>query len=200
MRLHRVFSPARLFTSRATDDRIVEQLSYVDRMELHKLISINGRAAAPADEGLISRGEFGVLMDAMFQPATNASFKWQRTTNLNGRKVDVYAFRVPKARGYALAGRERTIVVGYTGNLYADAVTKAVIRIRMTCVDIPPNPDFTDVSLTLDYQTTGVAGKQFVLPAHYTLDIRNNLGVTVSEADYVDYRRFAAQTTVTFEQ
>jgi hypothetical protein len=41
-----------------------------------------------------------VLMDVMFQPETDASFTWQRTATLNGRKVDVYAFRVPGARGF----------------------------------------------------------------------------------------------------
>jgi hypothetical protein len=188
---------------RPQQDVIEEQVSYVDGREMHKVLKMNGQppgTGAGADQGMSSRGEFAALLNAIFQPETQTEFRFERTVALNGARVDIFSFRVPQPRGYVLQGRQGKVVVGYRGKLYADAVTAAVVRIEMNCTDIPPNPDYSEVGLTLDYKPTAVAGRRFILPAHYSLHVRNSLAVTEIETDYRAYRRFAADSSITFSE
>jgi hypothetical protein len=188
---------------RPQQDAIEEQVSYVDGREIHKVLKMNGQppgSGASADQGMVSRGEWAALLSTMFQPETQTEFRFEKTMPLNGARVDVFSFRVPQERGYVLAGREGKMVVGYRGKLYADAATAAVVHIEMNCTGIRPNPDYSEVGLTLDYKSTLVAGRRFILPAHYSLHARNSLAVTEIETDYRDYRRFAADSTVRFSE
>jgi hypothetical protein len=70
-------------------DLIEEQLSFVNNREIRKVLEINGRAAAPEGPdqlmGTYSRGEFGNLLDIIFEPATGAEIRWKRPAALNRR-------------------------------------------------------------------------------------------------------------------
>ncbi len=65
-------------------------------------------ASQPVAGETLSRGEFGKLLDIVFDPATGADIRWERLGILNGRKVaciaSLFAFRNP--RGYGLGGIE----------------------------------------------------------------------------------------------
>lgn len=154
-------------------DVIDEQLTFVNNKEIPKVSRIDGRAAAPdgPDQlmGTYSRGEFGNLLDIIFEPATGVGIRWDRLTTLNRRRVYVFAFRVPQSRGYTLTESKRSIQVPFEGFVYADYETKAVVRIDMKCVDIPADSEYIGAGLTLDYKPARVAGQEFILSAHYLL-------------------------------
>ena len=76
-------------------------------------------------------GEFGNLLDVIFEPATGADLRWDRAATLNRRRVDVIAFRVPQPSGYVLTESRRTIQVPFEGFVFADAQTHTVLRIQM---------------------------------------------------------------------
>jgi len=44
-----------------------------------------------------------------------------------------------------------------------------------------------------------VAGREFILPAHYLLHFEMVRGFAANEAEYTGYRRFSADTTIQFE-
>ena len=183
-------------------DLVEDQLSFVDK-EFRKPSKVNGRPV-PADEknpflGTLSRGEFGNLLDIIFEPGTGADLRWDRMATLNRRRVYVLAYRVPQARGYALTESKRTIQVPFKGFVYADAETRAVVRIEMKCVDIPRDSEYTGADLALDYKSAKVGGQEFVLPAHFLLHFQMGRGLVTSEADYTAYRRFSADTNIQFE-
>lgn len=76
--------------------------------------------------------------------------------------------------------------------MFSDAETGAVLRIELQC-EIPPDSEYTELELTLDYKPAEVAGRPFVLPSHYHMHSR-------SEADYRNYRRFDADSSITFDK
>ncbi len=201
--IHRSMMPASTTRPRLQTDIIEEQLSFVAHQEIHKVTRVNGTTVANLDPsqlpGSYSRGEFGNLLDQIFDPKTETSFAWGRTTRLNGHKTNVFAFRVPQTRGYGLLEAHRTIIAAYRGFIYADELSNAVIRIQMHCIDLPADSDFKSVELTLDYKPTRVAGQEFILPSHYLLRARKVDGDLTNEADYRSYRRFGSDATIEFD-
>jgi hypothetical protein len=185
---------------RATD--IEEQLSFVDNKEIRRVTRIDGQpvsARAGDQPAEMSWGEFGNLLDVIFEPATGAGLRWERAATLNRRRVDVIAFHVPQSSGYVLTESRRTIQVPFEGFVYADAQTHAVLRIQMKCTMIPDNSEYQAVNLTLDYKAARVAGQEFILPSHYQLTFRTDRANAVNEAEYAAYRRFSAEATIQFE-
>jgi len=184
-------------------DTVEEQIGYVDHRELHKVVRVNGRAPTENEaekSGMYSRGEFGALLDLMFRPETRAVFEWDRKAKLNGREMLVFAFRVPQLpNGYAIVEGSRTLIVPYKGVVFADAETKAVMRIQMTCTDIPSVSAYTGMELTIDYKRTQVAGQDFILPSHFVMNLKNREGDSTLDATYKDYRRFATDATIIFD-
>jgi hypothetical protein len=184
-------------------DVIEEQLSFVDNRETYKVMKINGRAAGKGDRaqigGMFSQGEFGNLLRNTLDTAAGAAFKWERVITMDGRPVNVFGFRVPAARGYAIAQGAQYVKAAYEGRLFADVRSSEVLRIQMKCVDIPSDAAYTQVELTLDYKPTLVAGMTYMLPSHYRLHTQSAGDDATNEADYKSCRRFEASATITFE-
>jgi hypothetical protein len=184
---------------------IEEQVSFVDNRETRRVVSLNGQpvAADSPDQqrGTPSRGEFGAILEVIFDPQTSASLKWERPTTLDHRPVYVISYRVPKSNGYILTESKQRIQAPYQGLVYADADTFGVVRIEMkiTPRDLPKNSEYVNAGLTLDYKPEQVAGQEHVLPAHYTLHYQTTRGMALYTADYTNYRKFSADATIQFE-
>jgi hypothetical protein len=195
--------PSGMVANNPQTDTIEEQLSFLDHQEIHKVVKVNGKAGRDVGRNpaldMYSRGEFGNLLEAIFNPETNAAIKWDRFATLNGRRMVVLSFRVPQSKGYSLTEPGRTLLVAYRGLVFADLETKAVMRIEMECMGIPGDSEYNGVNLTLDYKPTQVAGQQFTLPSHYLLHVRKAEGEVISNSDYRAYRRFGAEATITFD-
>lgn len=144
------------------------------------------------------RGEFGKVLDIVFDPETGADLRWDRVATLNGRRVSVVAFRVPQSRGYGLVESRRTIQVPFKGLVYADYETGAVVRIEMKCIDIPGDSEYKGADLTLEYSPAHVGGGEFMLPSRYLARFRMGRGEVTSEAEYTAWRRFSADTAIRF--
>ena len=151
--------------------------------------------------GTPSRGEFGNLLEVIFDPQTAANLKWERPTTLDRRPVYVFSYRVPQSKGYMLTETKQRIQAPYQGLVYADAETLTVVRIEMKVSpqDIPKGSEYVNAILTLDYKPAQVAGKEFVLPAHFSLRYQMVRGMAWYEAEYTNYRKFSADATIQFE-
>lgn len=186
-------------------DLIEEQITFVNNRETHRVLSLNGHPVAadgPGQQrGTPSRGEFGTLLEVIFDPRTSANLKWERPATLDRRPVYVFSYRVPQSKGYTLTETKQRIQVPFQGSVYADAETLTVVRIEMkiTSADIPKKSEYVGAALTLDYKPAEVAGQKFVLPAHFSLHYQLTRGMAGYEADYTDYRKFSADATIQFE-
>lgn len=188
-------------------DNIEEEVTYAGQKESYVVTRLNGKPvqgiAHEQVGGIVSSGEFGSLLKNTFDPNSGAQFRWERSTTRAGRKLYVFSFRVPQAGGYGLVESKRTIRVPYKGSVYSDAQTGAVMRIEMQG-EIPDNSEYKRLELALDYKPAQVAGREFILPSHFHMRSRQAANAfviteTVNEADYKAYRRFGADTSVTFQ-
>jgi hypothetical protein len=179
-------------------DLIQDNLSFVDHKELHSLTSMDGTPIKDQLVGTFSRGEFGNLLESLFDPNTNATFHWDRFATRGGRRMYVFDFRVPQLSGYTLLETNRAIRVPYRGLIFADYETKAVMRIQLDCTGIPGDSEYKAVNLAIDYAPTNVAGEEFILPSRNELLVRKVDGDSRNEADYKSYRRFTSEATITY--
>jgi hypothetical protein len=184
--------------------KIEEQLSFFNGKEIRAVTRIDGRpASADAGDQLkeSTKGEFGALLDAIFEPATGAELVWDRSATLTKRKVDVISFRVPQAHGYVLNGTRGSLRAPFVGFIYADSQTHAVMRLQMKCVMIPPDFEMQNFTLTLEYKAVQVAGHETILPSHFVLNYRDFADDRQHNDDgqYSGYREFSADATLEFE-
>ena len=177
---------------------IEEQLSFIAGKEIRRVT--NASAQAPDQTAGMMRGEYGNLLEIIFNPASGAEIRWDRSITLNHRTVLVLDYRVPQARGYVLADSwHRTVQVPFEGSIYADPQSHAIVRIHVKCVKLPDNIEYQEVELTLDYKAVSVAGREFVLPSHFEMFYRTGSVRQANSGDYFNYRRFASDASVTFQ-
>lgn len=184
--------------------KVEEQLLFADGKEVRKVVRIDGRPASAEDAEQLresTKGEFGNLLYAIFDPATGAELRWDRAATLNKRAVDAIAFRVPQLKGYGLNGSRGGIRVPFEGLVYADAETHAVLRLQMKCTMIPDAFEMQNVDLTLDYKSAQVAGHEVILPSHFVLHYRDSADDRqhADDGQYSAYHQFGANAAIQFD-
>ena len=187
-------------------DTIQEQLSYVDHQESYKVVMINSQAVANVQHnqlgGAISSGEFGSIYAEIFSPETDTEFAWDHWATLRGRRMYVFSFRVPQSRSHYTiyeGQTRRTITTGYHGLIYADRDSEMVMRFRLECDDIPADFPVKDVHLDVNYDFIKVGDQEYVLPLKTEIRSRDGKYLTWNEAEFHLYRKFGADTTITFD-
>lgn len=186
-------------TVRSQSDTVEEEIRYAGRREIHRTLRVNGQVVSPepTEEGLFSQGEFGTLLATIFDPASGAEFGWNRVATLDKRRVYVFDFKVPdRPAGYSIMEGSGVTIVGFRGSIYADVESKAVFRIQMTCTGIPSSSAYRQLGLDVDYTPTEIAGREFMLPARYTLNAERGDATLTLDGRYKDYRRFAADSKI----
>lgn len=185
-------------------DVVREELSFFDHKETYKVVMINNQSVVNIKHeqlgGAVSNGEFGTMLAHIFDPETGTDFDWARWATLRGKRMYVFSFSVPKSAGYSMYHGEskREYTSAYKGLIYADHDSKAVMRIYMQCIDIPPDYPIKSVEITLDYEPTKIGEETYVLPFHFELDSTDTKAIIKNEADYKLYRKFGAEATISF--
>ncbi|HWR49552.1 MAG TPA: hypothetical protein VN428_00485 [Bryobacteraceae bacterium] len=197
----RFYDPTGLEFWRAADT-ITARLSYVEDREDYKVILLNSRPMNTGMEavgGAISTGEFGSMMKELFEPATHADFAWERWTTLRGRRTHVFRFRVTQANSKWHVTYERTqeIVPGYTGSVYIDRDTNAVVRIAFNA-ELPASFPIQQAGTVLDYDYADIGGQKFMLPLKAVVRMREGKALVKNDVEFRLYRKFAAEATLTF--
>jgi hypothetical protein len=185
-------------------DIIVERLSYFEHREDYKVIELNGMPASIPHEqltGASSSGEFGSVMKSIFSPETEAEFAWQNWFTLRGRKMHVYSYRVLVSNSnYHIKVPERKLdlVTGYHGLVFIDAQRHMVNRITLHPDGVPPSFPIQDVSLALDYEYNRIGEADYLLPLQFELRSREGKLLVKNDVDYDNYRKFTADSSITF--
>jgi hypothetical protein len=178
-------------------DEVRELVTFFGHRETYEVQSINGKpvhSGRSALGGNVSTGEFGTLLERIFDPASAAEFGYQRSAKLRGAAVDVFSYRVSKAHGYTLySGPLREYVADWEGLIYADRATGAVLRVRMECTGIPVGFPVRHLTITLDYGPATIGGRSYNLPSHYELDQASDHGFAKNRGDYRNYRKFETE-------
>lgn len=187
-----------------TVDTITEKLTYFEQKEDYQVILINGR---PTDiphhrlDGASSSGEFGSMMREIFDPASEAEFRWERWGTLRGRRNHVYSYRVAQSKSKWRIDYQRSmsIVPAYRGLIYVDADLMTVSRITLEAVDIPPAFPIQQARTILDYDFIKIGDSEHVLPLRAEVRMREGRNLVKNEVEFRMYRKFGAEATIRFE-
>jgi hypothetical protein len=188
-------------------DTVQEQLSYVDHHESYKVTMVNGRAVANMEHqqlgGSTLSGDFGSFYSEIFAPETETEFDWDHWATLRGKRMYVFAFRIPQSRShFTISSSEahgRVITAGYHGLIYADRDSGKVMRYRLECDDIPPDYPVKDVKVDVNYDYVDIAGQKYVLPLKTELHSRDGRYLTWNEAEFHLYRKFGTESNIIFD-
>lgn len=187
------------------DGVIQEHLSYVDHHEDYKVSMIDNKPVVGVQHDQVggnrSSGEFGSMLEDIFDPSSQAHFEWERWATLRGRRMHVFSYRIPRAYSkYSIRDDQsgQTIVTGYHGLVYADNETLRVMRITLECDDIPPSFPVQSATEVLDYDFASISGQKYLLPLKADLHFRAQTALVWNEIEFHLYRRFSADSAITF--
>jgi hypothetical protein len=188
-------------------DTIQEQLSFNDHREKYVVTMVNGAMVTGRDHeklgGATSSGEFGSMLYDIFNPATETQFDWERWTTWHGKRTYVFSFEVRQDRSrYDIyhGPSDRHIVAAYRGLVYADMVTKNIMRIKMECVNLPPDFPIQEASQDLQYEMAKIADQEFLLPAKSELNSREARYLVKNVTTFHLYHKFTTTDVISFEE
>lgn len=186
-------------------DEIKTRLSYFEQHEDYKLISVNEQLTSRSYAslgGATSTGEFGSMLAEMFAPETRAEFQWDRHSSIKDRKVWVFRLRVPPSRSqwHISYQRQREIVAGYRGWVYIDKDTNLILRLSLVTEDLPRDFPINEARTTLDYGFAKISEREYLLPLHATVRMRESKFLSRNEVEFRLYRKFSTEASIAFDQ
>lgn len=184
-------------------DTITARLSYTENREDYKIVLINNRPAdteMEALDGATSTGEFGSMMRELFDPATQADFKWERWATLRGRRAQVYSYRVAKDRSKWHVNYQRIedIVPAYHGLVYIDNDTSVIVRLTFDA-DLPPSFPVQQAGTVLDYDYAQIGDQPHLLPLKAVVRMREGRLLVRNDVEFRMYRKFSADAVLKFD-
>jgi len=185
-------------------DTVVEQLTYFNHRESYKVLELNGQPASIAHEHLrdtSSSREFDSVMRTIFLPRTQTGFVWQAWSEVRGRRMHVYAYRVRPFRSkFHIEALDRSIDLAsaYHGLIFIDSETHFVHRVTLLFDDIPLFFPIQDVSLMLDYGYAQIGETVHLLPVQFEVRYRKGNQLVKNDVHYDNYRQFNALSAIKF--
>src|SRR5262249_12352748 len=152
---------------------LVLDLSYGGQGENHKLLSINSKPTKKkfiSDEvgGFVATGNFGSHLWKIFSPQAQATFHWERSTNLRGPPSPVFAYNVdqPHSQWFMKSDGNKTGTFAARGLVYVDDATLQVMRVTDFVDSFPADWSPQEVQSEIDYDYVELDGNKFLLPIH----------------------------------
>jgi VWFA-related protein len=183
-------------------DSFGELLRFVDNQETRTTLEVNGRPStvsrADMNEWPISVGEFGDLLNLVFQPSSNAEFNWKEAAALANGTVQVLEYRVErKNNSMLLSDSSGKISAGIHGLAYIDSSTMGIRRITVEADDLPPNFSIHAASMAVDYDYVSIGAHSYLMPVRGTIRLkRGRHEADINQMVFQNYRRYASQTKV----
>lgn len=190
----------------SVSDKLAEKLTYFDQQEKYEAVSHNdtslyGKAGADKFGGALSRGDFGTLLREIFDPKSSAEFHWERWTGLDGHWMHVYTFVIDQAHSNDTLdynnGAAR-VTAAYHGEIFIEEGPNVVWRITVD-PDPPASFPMQNIHQVLDYRYTELSGQKFLLPLNGTVVMRADGVGSKNEIDFRSYRKYSADTSITFD-
>jgi VWFA-related protein len=181
-----------------TKDSMTELVRYSDGKEEHKILEFDGVSEAmdrSKVKGLLTKGEFGEFLDAVYSPDAQAEFTWQGRTLVDGREAHVFAYKVKRANSiYSLStvdGRSR-VNSAFQGVIQIDANTLVTHFVSIEAEDIPAQALYRESAVSVNYGYVMVGGQRFLLPQAATLRVRVGKRLLYKdEMQFRNYHRYA---------
>lgn len=181
-------------------DTLAVAVEFSDRGERYKLLTINDKLTQKKLSevgGAISDGDFGSILQWIFQLESMTKFQAERSSDIRGRPMHVFSYRIEQNHSQFEVNR---IITAFGGLIFVDRETSRVMRITAAASGLPADWAITAFSQEQDYGFAEISGQKFWLPVHGDLSITTRDGSRYrNELEFGNYRRFSSETTLQFE-
>jgi hypothetical protein len=189
-----------------TLDVVSAEVVSVNGQEEYRNIQVNGKPAGRAVEktGAWSTGEFVTMLVDILSPYTQAAFRPNGEDNIGGKKAYVYSFTVlqENSNWRIVAPDGSNVMPAYSGSIWIDKENKNVLRIEERTGPMPSTFPFDKAESSIDYDIVHIDGKPYLLPvesAALTCQ-RGTPNCTRNDIRFQNYRKFGAESTITFDK
>jgi hypothetical protein len=182
------------------------QLVFAGGKEKRSVQAVNGKPVANGRwrgtrNELTTEGEFGILLANILGPDSSADITWGGFENLRGRDVAVVKYSVDQEHSSLRLSRDylASAFVAYSGEVFADPTTGAVVRITKELSNIPPELETESSRTVIDYDKVAIGGADYLLPSTAIVEMTIRSGRLRNEMSFDSYRKFEANSTITFQ-
>jgi hypothetical protein len=191
-------------TSWRAIDTVTADVVSEDGKESYKNILVNGKPPREAVEktGAWSSGEYASLLQDILSTQTDADFHGQHATTIVGRAAYRYDLSVQKANSHwHVYAASESYSPEYTGSIWIDKQNYRVLRIELAAQKLPKSFLLDTVESAVDYDYVQIGDGKFLLPSHSEAlsCVRGTSDCTRNVIDFRNYRKFGAETSITFE-
>jgi hypothetical protein len=184
-------------------DTLTTRLTYFEQKEKYELIMINNRSTTRNYHslgGAISSGDFGSMMQEIFEPKSQAAFAWLRWGTLRGKRTHVYAYHVPQANSqWRIGDDHHDIIAAYKGLIYVDRDTEMILKLTLEAEDVPHTFPIQEAKDSLDYDYTKIGDQDYLLPLKGEVRMRHEKILTRNINEFHLYHKYGTDTEIKFE-
>jgi hypothetical protein len=187
-------------------DVVTAEVASVGGKEDYRNILVNGKPSnRPVEKtGAWSTGEFQTVLASLLNPYTAAAFHKGKDDSMDGRPAYTYDFSVRQENSnWDIHAPDGTKVTpAYTGTVWIDKQTHNVMRIEESTGPMPTSFPFDKVESVVAYGFVRIEGQTYPLPVHSEALTcqRGSNTCTKNEINFQNYRKFGADSTVTFDK
>ncbi len=185
-------------------DTLTSRLTFDAGREEHTLEKVNNKPVLSPNrrlfQPLVTEGEFGMLMQGVFAPASEAEFSWAGLQALEGRRVAVFHYAIDQRHSNVSLslGDSKKDYLPYHGSIYADPETGAIWRITSVPTDFPDELLTKSMSTVIDYDRVDIAGRDYLLPMTAVVALEAPTRNDRNELEFRNYRKFEAKSRITY--
>lgn len=186
-------------------DVVTADVTYEDGRESYKNVKLGSKSVRSIDDigGTRSTGEFSTILEDLLSPYTDANFRRSGSDTLNGRSAWMYKYEIPRERSHwRIEAPSQLYYPAHTGTVWFDKETSRVLRIEQGTINMPKLFPFDTVETVTDYSFISLAaGQKYLLPADAEVlsCLRGTSLCTRNRLEFRNYRKFGAESSITFE-
>jgi len=185
------------------DDTVTLDLVYADGKEDYRNIKINGKPTkkSPTETGTWSTGEFGTLLQSVFNPGSDTEFRRRGREKMDGIDCWIYDFSISRdgTRWLINTGGQR-YYPAYKGSVWIDQRTYRVLRLEQKAINLPPGFPADVAETSVDFRQISIGGKPFHLPVE-AVALTCERGTSICGRNTIafrDYRKFDVESGIAF--
>lgn len=174
------------------------EVTYARGADHYRLTCVDDKPTRESFDQLqkrVSWGEFsGALKDVY---GSGARFEWDRWEVADGKRSAVLIYSVdPAHSGYWLCCPR--FAAAHRGFVYVDPQSGAVRRIIIYGIKLPNNSETQAAGYVLNYGEVTIGDRRYLMPRRSVAYSRSGANEMREEIDYSGYRKFAADSTLSF--
>ena len=189
-------------------DNFVAELTYYDKKEQYRLLSVANRTARinatlKSLGGTTSTGQFGSSLRFLFDPETKTIFRLEGMDKIDASPTVRVGFRVSKdASNRAIIFQddqvEQKVVTPYRGRCWIDPISLQVVKIQERAFKIPKTFPITRSEGSTDYDLVSIAGSKHWLPVRAEVLLEHRLARFHSKnvIEFKRYRKFGSDVKI----